>query len=241
LRCPRGALTAMKLTDGAFFLAFGTNDDAARGLGMSATMLGFLPCLPELEDRQKNPFATSYQLECANGSLWPCRRIKRAPAQSGHLREHGGRPVQRQVLATVPDCLCQLSPYPLPWLCLAAAQLVEEEQSKKKKGNSKIIRLESSEVTLEAVGALYSCSYSGPRGLRFFLYVGILKKIPKKRKYVRYHRPLWRQLATLAHGFILGARHGPGVRKRADADAQAPYSPLQPRVPPRGERNRAAC
>ena len=138
IEVPRGALTADEIAQTAEFFSFGTNDLTQTCLGMSRDDSGsFLGPYQELEIVKKNPFATIDQ--SGVGQLITMAVEKgnktRPGIKLGICGEHGGDPDSVKFCHRAGLSYVSCSPYRVPVARLAAAQaMVEEEQSKKKKG-----------------------------------------------------------------------------------------------------------
>ncbi len=138
IEVPRGALTADEIAQTAEFFSFGTNDLTQTCLGMSRDDSGsFLGSYQELEIVKKNPFATIDQ--SGVGQLITMAVEKgnktRPGIKLGICGEHGGDPDSVKFCHRAGLSYVSCSPYRVPVARLAAAQaMVEEEQSKKKKG-----------------------------------------------------------------------------------------------------------
>ncbi len=138
IEVPRGALTADEIAETAEFFSFGTNDLTQTCLGMSRDDSGsFLGPYQELEIVKKNPFATIDQ--AGVGQLITMAVEKgnktRPGIKLGICGEHGGDPDSVKFCHRAGLSYVSCSPFRVPVARLAAAQaMVEEEQSKKKKG-----------------------------------------------------------------------------------------------------------
>jgi pyruvate, orthophosphate dikinase len=138
IEVPRGALTADEIAQTAEFFSFGTNDLTQTCLGMSRDDSGsFLGPYQELEIVKKNPFATIDQ--AGVGQLIEMAVAKgnktRPGIKLGICGEHGGDPDSVKFCHRAGLSYVSCSPFRVPVARLAAAQaVVEEEQSKKKKG-----------------------------------------------------------------------------------------------------------
>ena len=138
IEVPRGALTADEIAQTAEFFSFGTNDLTQTCLGMSRDDSGsFLGPYQELEIVKKNPFATIDQ--AGVGQLITMAVEKgnktRPGIKLGICGEHGGDPDSVKFCHRAGLTYVSCSPFRVPVARLAAAQaMVEEEQSKKKKG-----------------------------------------------------------------------------------------------------------
>jgi pyruvate,orthophosphate dikinase len=138
IEVPRGALTADEIAETAEFFSFGTNDLTQTCLGMSRDDSGsFLGSYEELEIVKKNPFATIDQ--SGVGQLIEMAVAKgnktRPGIKLGICGEHGGDPDSVKFCHRAGLTYVSCSPYRVPVARLAAAQaMVEEEQTKKKKG-----------------------------------------------------------------------------------------------------------
>src|SRR6267378_5939301 len=138
IEVPRGALTADAIAQTAEFFSFGTNDLTQTCLGMSRDDSGsFLGPYQELEIVKKNPFATIDQ--SGVGQLIQIAAAKgnktRPGIKLGICGEHGGDPDSVKFCHRAGLSYVSCSPYRVPVARLAAAQaMVEEEQSRKKKG-----------------------------------------------------------------------------------------------------------
>jgi pyruvate, orthophosphate dikinase len=138
IEVPRGALTADEIAQTAEFFSFGTNDLTQTCLGMSRDDSGsFLGPYQELEIVKKNPFATIDQ--SGVGQLITMAVEKgnktRPGIKLGICGEHGGDPDSVKFCHRAGLTYVSCSPFRVPVARLAAAQaMVEEEQTKKKKG-----------------------------------------------------------------------------------------------------------
>src|SRR5712664_1599304 len=138
IEVPRGALTADEIAQTAEFFSFGTNDLTQTCLGMSRDDSGsFLGAYEELEIVKKNPFASIDQ--SGVGQLITMAVEKgnktRPGIKLGICGEHGGDPDSVKFCHRAGLTYVSCSPFRVPVARLAAAQaMVEEEQSKKKKG-----------------------------------------------------------------------------------------------------------
>ena len=138
IEVPRGALTADEIAQTAEFFSFGTNDLTQTCLGMSRDDSGsFLGPYQELEIVKKNPFATIDQ--SGVGQLITMAVEKgnktRPGIKLGICGEHGGDPDSVKFCHRAGLSYVSCSPFRVPVARLAAAQaMVEEEQSRKKKG-----------------------------------------------------------------------------------------------------------
>jgi pyruvate,orthophosphate dikinase len=138
IEVPRGALTADEIAETAEFFSFGTNDLTQTCLGMSRDDSGsFLGPYQELEIVKKNPFATIDQ--AGVGQLITMAVEKgnktRPGIKLGICGEHGGDPDSVKFCHRAGLSYVSCSPFRVPVARLAAAQaMVEEEQSKRRKG-----------------------------------------------------------------------------------------------------------
>jgi pyruvate,orthophosphate dikinase len=138
IEVPRGALTADEIAQTAEFFSFGTNDLTQTCLGMSRDDSGsFLGPYQELEIVKKNPFATIDQAGVGQLiEMAVARGNKTRPGiKLGICGEHGGDPESVKFCHRAGLTYVSCSPFRVPVARLAAAQaMVEEEQSKIKKG-----------------------------------------------------------------------------------------------------------
>jgi pyruvate,orthophosphate dikinase len=138
IELPRACITADRIAEMADFFSFGTNDLTQTVFGLSRDDAGkFLPAYVEAGIIAKDPFVS---LDTEGVGALVRIAVEKGRSTKNDLKlgicgEHGGDPDSVKFCHRSGLSYVSCSPYRVPVARLAAAQaMVEEEQSKKKKG-----------------------------------------------------------------------------------------------------------